>query len=312
MLIDPFGRALSRLRLSVTDRCNLACIYCDREGLTASKDEMSLEEIVRLADVGSRLGMGKVKITGGEPLLRPDIVEIVRRISSLPSVTEVSMVTNGTLLAEKAEPLAKAGLERVNVNLASLDPAVYKRICGGDVQAVLEGIWKAKAAGLSPVKLNTVVLKGLNDGGIRQLMDFCASTSAILQLIELHYVKGIVDEPFFKHHYASLDAIEAGLMASAAKVVRRTDMQFRPRYVFKGGLEVELVRFQGNCEFCAHCTRLRVTSDGKVKPCLMRDDNLVDVLAAMRSGAADEELQRLFQSAASLREPYQANTLMEA
>ncbi|MEM2905457.1 MAG: GTP 3',8-cyclase MoaA [Candidatus Bathyarchaeia archaeon] len=306
MLTDPFGRTLTRLRISLTERCNLRCVYCDKEGLDNAEDEMSLEEVVKLADVGSRLGMSKVKLTGGEPLLRTDIVEVVRRTASLPYVSEVSMVTNGTLLADKAEALAEAGLRRVNVSLASLNPDVYRRICGGDVQTVLEGIRKAKEAGLAPIKLNTVVLKGLNEDGIRELMDFSASTGTVLQLIELHYVDGIMDESFFKRHYASLDAVEKELKASAVQVVRRTDMQFRPKYVLKGGLEVELVRFMGNCDFCAHCTRLRVTSDGKVKPCLMRDDNLVDALTALRKGAGDEELQAIFRRAVSLREPYQA------
>lgn len=305
MLTDPSGRTLTRLRLSLTERCNLRCIYCDKEGLSAPDDHMSLEEIVRLAEVGSRLGMSKIKLTGGEPLLRPDIVEIVRRIASLPPVSEVSMVTNGTLLAKTADALAKAGLRRVNVSLASLDPEVYKRICGGDVQRVLEGIRKAKAAGLTPIKINTVVLKGLNEDGIPALMDFCTSMGTVLQLIELHYVEGIVDEAFFRRHYVSLGPIEKELSASAVEVVRRMDMQFRPKYVLKGGLEVELVRFTGNCDFCVHCTRLRVTSDGKVKPCLMRDDNLVDALTALRNGAEDEELEKRFLMAVALREPYQ-------
>lgn len=272
--------------------------------MSAASDQMSVDEVVKLAEVGSSLGMGKVKITGGEPLVRLDIVEIVRRIRALPSVSEISMVTNGTLLADKAFELAKVGLKRVNVNLPSLDPSVYAFITGGNLALTLGGLIEAKTAGLSPVKLNTVVLRELNETSISQLMDFCTSTGAVLQLIELHSVRGIVDPTFYKRHYVSLDSIEDGLRSSAVRVERRTDMQFRPRYIFEGGLEVELVRFQGNCDFCAHCTRLRVTSDGKVKPCLMRENNLVDVLTPLRRGAADPELRTLFQRAASLREPY--------
>ncbi len=307
VLIDPFGRALTRLRVSVTDRCNLNCVYCDREGVGTPSSEMTVEEVTRIVRLGARLGMTKVKVTGGEPLLRGDIVDIITAAADIPAVEEVSMVTNGVLLAGKAEALVKAGLRRVNVNLATPFPETYKRVSGGgDLTPVLEGVKEAVRVGLNPVKLNMVMLKGFNAQAVPDMVEFCTQQGTALQLIELHSVKDVVDPEFYERHHLSLDAVEAWLKAQAVNVNVRKDLHLRPRYTLKGGVEVEVVRFSDNCDFCAHCTRLRITCDGKIKPCLMRNDNLVDILAPMREGIDDEGLVKLFKNAVSLREPYQA------
>lgn len=307
VLIDPFGRALTRLRVSVTDRCNLNCVYCDREGVGTPSSEMTVEEVTRIVRLGARLGMTKVKVTGGEPLLRGDIVDIITAAADIPAVEEVSMVTNGVLLAGKAEALVKAGLRRVNVNLATPFPETYKRVSGGgDLTPVLEGVKEAVRVGLNPVKLNMVMLKGFNAQAVPDMVEFCTQQGTALQLIELHSVKDVVDPEFYERHHLSLDAVEAWLKAQAVNVNVRKDLHLRPRYTLKGGVEVEVVRFSDNCDFCAHCTRLRITCDGKIKPCLMRNDNLVDILTPMREGIDDEGLVKLFKNAVSLREPYQA------
>jgi len=186
VLIDRFGRRITTLRVSVTDRCNLNCIYCHREGFRAVGDELSVDEVEVLVKAAVRLGIARVKLTGGEPLVRGDIVELVERVSSVPGVAEVSMTTNGTLLARLARPLARAGLKRVNVNLPSLDPRRYREVTGRDLLGeVEEGLREAIEAGLWPVKVNVVVLRGLNSDEIPSMIDYAASLPAILQLIEL-------------------------------------------------------------------------------------------------------------------------------
>ena len=313
VLIDPFGRAVTSLRISLTDSCNLHCIYCDMEGMEridridrmeASDRLMRAEEVAEIVRIASKLGMTKIKLTGGEPLLREDIVEVVSKVASNPFVEEVSMVTNGVLLAQKAHDLAKAGLRRVNVNLASIDPEVYRFVTGGSLERVVEGLREAIKAGLSPVKLNMVVLKGINDQSIPAMLDFCSSLGTSLQLIELHHISGIGKSEFYESYHVDISSFEDYLTARAVKVERRLDLQNRPRYLLENGVQVELVKYSHNSQFCLRCPRLRVTSDGKLKPCLMRNDNLVDILTPLRNGASEEDLVKLFEKAVSLRRPY--------
>ena len=289
-LRDPFGRRVTGLRLAVTPRCNLACLYCHHEGEVGSPHRViSADEIAKVISAGADLGIRKVKLTGGEPLLRDDLESILLR---LPEGVEVSLTTNGILLAERAESLAAAGLARVNVSLDSLRPAVFSGITGGtaaDHRRVLEGIDAALGAGLLPVKVNFVVLKE-NEGEVWKMVDFARDRSVVLQLIEL------LDQPG-RGVGGDLSGIEAALEARAEDVVTR-DMQRRRKY-FISGAEVEVVRPMDNTEFCAHCNRLRVTSDGKLKPCLLRNDNLVDL-----AGADLEEMKRRIERAVLLRSPY--------
>jgi cyclic pyranopterin phosphate synthase len=289
-LRDPFGRRVTGLRVAVTPRCNLACLYCHHEGEVGSPYRViSADEIAKVISAGADLGIRKVKLTGGEPLLRDDLESILLR---LPEGVEVSLTTNGILLAERAESLAAAGLARVNVSLDSLRPAVFSGITGGtaaDHRRVLEGIDAALGAGLLPVKVNFVVLKE-NEGEVWKMVDFARDRSVVLQLIEL------LDQPG-RGVGGDLSGIEAALEARAEDVVTR-DMQRRRKY-FISGAEVEVVRPMDNTEFCAHCNRLRVTSDGKLKPCLLRNDNLVDL-----AGADLEEMKRRIERAVLLRSPY--------
>jgi len=291
-LVDPFGRKVTGLRIAITSRCNMSCLYCHHEGEEASptgQREMSKDDIVTVIRAGADLGVKKVKLTGGEPLMRPDLESI---LDSLPEGIEVSLTTNGTLLSERAKSLAEAGLDRVNVSLDSLDPEVYSRITGGteeDLSRVLEGIDAAIEAGLVPVKVNMVVLKE-NEDEVWDMVKFAMGKGVILQLIELLDLSG--------HGLGGdLFRIEKELERRADKIVTR-EMHRRRKY-FIGGAEVEVVRPIDNTEFCANCTRLRVTSDGKLKPCLLRNDNLVDL------GSADlEETKRLIEKATLLRSPY--------
>ncbi len=290
--VDPFGRKVTGLRIAITSRCNLSCLYCHHEGEEANPTgsrEISKDEIVKVIRAGVDLGVKRVKFTGGEPLLRSDLESVLKK---LPGGLDLSLTTNGTLLAGRAKSLSEAGLGRVNVSLDSLRPEVYSRITGGTVEdhrKVLAGIDAAVEAGLVPVKVNVVVLKE-NEDEVWDMVEFVRGRGVILQLIELLDFSG-------RGLGGDFSRIEGELEGRADKIVTR-DMHRRRKY-FIDGAEVEVVRPIDNTEFCANCTRLRVTSDGRLKPCLLRNDNLVDL------GSADlEETKRLIEKATFLRSPY--------
>ncbi|KYH37616.1 MAG: molybdenum cofactor biosynthesis protein MoeA [Candidatus Bathyarchaeota archaeon B24] len=303
MLTDRYGRVVDRLRISITQRCMFRCFFCHREGEVGTpRGEMTVEEIAKIAEIAYRFDIRKFKLTGGEPLLREDVVDVVSAINNLGPLDDLGMTTNGYLLRELAEPLREAGLMRVNVSLPSLKPRVFKQITGLDgLGKVLDGVEAAVEAGLSPVKLNMVVLKGVNEDEVWSMVDFAGEVGAILQVIELETSN--VSDDIFKRFHADISWIERELERRASKVyVRR--LHRRRRYVLPDGVEVEVVKPMHNTEFCANCTRMRVTSDGYLKPCLLRSDNHVDILTALRRGASDEELKRIFLKAVELREPF--------
>lgn len=286
---DPFGRPVKNLRVSLTGRCNLNCVYCHGEGRRSDPGpEVSGEEVVEVVEVALSRGVEKVKLTGGEPLLREDLEWIIGEIS--PGLRDISITTNGTLLEDRADPLAEAGLDRVNVSLDSLDPSTYREVTGGgDVEEVLGGIDAAVEADLNPVKVNVVALRGLNDDGFEEMIRFARNRGVILQLIELLDT----GRPYFEKYHHDLLELEDELKRRADRVEKR-EMHKRAKY-FVDGTEVEVVRPIDNTEFCRNCTRLRFTSDGKFKPCLMREDNLVD---------ADGDVETAFNEAVLRREPF--------
>ncbi len=304
MLLDRFGRPVTNLRVSVTKRCNLKCIYCHGEGdIQSNEREMTSEEAKRIVEVAASLGVRRIKITGGEPLLREDICEIISHFKSIPGIEEISMTTNGTLLADFAQDLKRVGLSRVNVGFSSLRPETYSKITGTDkVKDVEGGLAAAADAGLTPIKVNMVVLKGLNDEEIWDMIKYAAARSYILQLIELERQGAAVD--VFEKYYADLDEIERQLRRSSDRVEVRS-LHNRQIFHLNGtGSKVELVRPFHSSDFCRNCTRLRLTSSGELKPCLMRSDNLVDVLPLIRGGASGDVLQNAFTAAVLRREPY--------
>ena len=292
MLIDRFGRVIKHLRLSVTSRCNLNCIYCHREGEN-SKDEMNVEEIEKICRAFYELGVRKIKITGGEPLIRDDIIEIIAR---MPPFDDISLVTNGTLLAKRAQELKEAGLNRINISLDTLKEDKYKLITGKRLlKRAIEGIYAAYDAGLKPIKLNMVILKGINDDEIDDLLNFASSfnndhINVILQVIE---VVGLQDYRY------ELSKIEERYEKIAEKVIVR-ELHNRKQYIFKNKA-IEFVR-PFHKEFCMHCTRIRVTCDGKIKPCLMKNDNLVNI-----RGLSYNELKKAIKRAVAIREPFIKN-----
>jgi cyclic pyranopterin phosphate synthase len=305
VLTDNCGRPLLNLRLSVTQRCNLLCAYCHREGegccASDTKEEMTIAEIVRIARIGVSLGISRIKLTGGEPLMRKDLCDIVKGIAATPGLKDLSLTTNGALLGFQAQELHACGLRRVNISLPTLNADVYHKLTDGSIENVLDGVKAAVAAGLYPVKLNMVILNGVNVDAVPEMMDFARQTDTILQLIELDPVN--VSDTYFSVYHKFLNEQEEMLRQKAEKIETRRFMHNRHIYHLPE-VTVEVVHPTENCEFCAHCTRLRVTSDGKLKTCLMRNDNLVDVLTPMRQGATDRELEAFFMRANQMREPY--------
>jgi len=288
-LVDSYNRPVTNIRISLTKQCNLSCIYCHREGEKSPKEQMSVEEIAEIIRVAATVGIRSVKFTGGEPLLRKDIIDIVR---SVPPGMESSMTTNGTLLSEYAQDLKAAGLKRVNVSVDSINPETYKKITGrDDLGKVLAGVKAALDAGLTPIKINMVVLEGINDHEIDDFLAYIrGNRDLILQLIEL------MDFNDCDHH-SMLNGVEDSLALRAKTIITRR-MHHRKKYCLEGA-EVEVVRPLHNSEFCAFCNRLRVTSDGKLKPCLLRTDNHIDI-----RGKSGKELEDLFRKAVAEREPF--------
>jgi cyclic pyranopterin phosphate synthase len=289
VLTDPSGRTVTNIRISLTQSCNLNCIYCHAEGEKNPEQELSAEQIAEILRVAQQFGIRSVKFTGGEPLMRPDLEEIIR---SVPPGMESSLTTNGTLLADRAQALKDAGLTRVNVSLDTMDPERYKEITGSPMLGeALAGIDAALRAGLTPVKINMVVLSGINDDEIDSFIDFVRSNpNLVLQLIELMEFRDC-------DHHGDVKGIEERIAAMADRVETRR-MHHRRKYFIRGA-EVEVVRPLHNTEFCAYCNRLRLTSDGRLKPCLLRSDNLVDV-----RGLHGTALEEAFREAVRRRSPY--------
>ncbi len=292
-LTDDYGRTIKSLRMSITDRCNLNCVYCHNEGSTGTSGEMSVATISNIVHVAAGFGINRLKISGGEPLLRNDLAEI---LLALPPLKDVSLTTNGVLLWERAHSLKDAGLNRVNISLDSLDEGKYRHITKckvGIFDKVIEGIHAAVDAGLTPVKLNMVLLKGVNESEVEDMLSFTRQFhgNVILQLIQL------MDFGDVACYHADVDEIEKELELKAGCVQVR-ELHHRKKYIIDGA-EVEFVKPVDNTEFCANCNRLRVTADGKLRPCLLVNDDLVDV-----SHASLEEMSDLFRLAVSRRVPF--------
>jgi cyclic pyranopterin phosphate synthase len=309
MLVDDFGREVSGVRVSLTDRCNFDCVYCHNEGLgdtrgpmDAQDHEMDTDSVVRFLEVAREFDVEAVKFTGGEPMLRQDLEEIIRRT---PDGMEVSMTTNGTFLPGRAPDLKAAGLERVNVSQDALDPDDFARVTKtGAYEQVLEGVEAALDAGLAPVKLNMVVFEA-TAGYIPEMVDHVANNEGLqLQLIE--YMPELVGNPEWA---IDIDRVHSWLEEQADRVEHR-DMHDRRRYYINGDEEgegmVEIVDPVENEEFCANCERVRVTHEGKLKGCLNRGDDHRSM-----GEMTKPEIRETFEETVANRVPYYGEYLVE-
>ncbi|MDY6817089.1 MAG: GTP 3',8-cyclase MoaA [Halobacteriales archaeon] len=297
MLVDAFGRETTGVRISLTDRCNFDCVYCHNEGLgdtrgpmEAQDNEMATDDIVRFLEVAAAYDIEAVKFTGGEPMLRQDLEEIIRRT---PEQMEVSMTTNGTFLPGRAEALVDAGLDRVNVSQDALEPEAFAELTkSGAYDRVLEGVEAALDAGLDPVKLNMVVFEP-TAGYVPEMVEHVAENDGLqLQLIE--YMPELAGHPEWA---IDIDRVHGWLEEQADRIEHR-EMHDRRRYWVDGGM-VEIVDPVGNEDFCANCHRVRVTHDGYLKGCLNRNDDLRSMGEMTR-----QEIRNALEEVVANRVPY--------
>ena len=314
MLEDDFGREVSGVRVSLTDRCNFDCVYCHNEGLgdtrgpmDAQDNEMTADEVARFLEVVSEFGVEKVKFTGGEPMLRGDLEEIISRV---PDGMEASMTTNGTFLPGRAEDLKEAGLERVNVSQDAIDPDAFAEITkSGAYEKVIEGVQAALDAGLAPVKLNMVVFEH-TAGYVEGMVDHVAENPGLqLQLIE--YMPELTGRP---ERNIDIQRVHDWLEEKADRVETR-EMHNRRRYYVGGDPEVddgseagmvEIVDPVENPNFCANCHRVRVTHEGYLKGCLNRNDDLRSMGEMTR-----EEIRETFKETVANRVPYYGEYMVQ-
>lgn len=314
MPFDAYERPIQYLRVSVTDRCNLRCVYCmPEEGvpLLAHEEILRNEEIVRIVRIAVELGFSHIRLTGGEPLVRRGIVNLVADLARIPGLDDLSMTTNGVLLKDHAEALARAGLRRVNISLDTLRPERFRRITRwGDLEDVLEGRKAALAAGLRPVKINVVVVRGLNDDEVVDIARLTLEPDWHIRFIEvmplgagIHWAgDGVVPSAEIRHR------IEAALGPLTPVY---GDVGVGPaRYYRLPGAEGTIGFISAVTEhFCHYCNRLRLTSDGRLLPCLLSSAT-IDLRTPLRNGATDEELRALFLQAVVAKP--RGHTLSEA
>ena len=311
-LSDSFQRPINYLRISVTDRCNLRCVYCMPDGGVPCIDHaeiLTFEEIIRVVRAAADLGITKVRLTGGEPLVRAGLPELIRLISEIKTIEDIALTSNGIMLAKLAPELKSSGLRRVNISLDSMNPERFRAITrgSGEVADVLEGIAKAREAGLEPVKINMVVMKGINDD---EIVDFARKTVSDgwnVRFIELMPFTGKgTDDPRFISAYdikKRLDAI--GKLDRAAMPVGNGPAKY---YRFPGASGTVGFITPVTEHFCVSCNRLRLTSDGKLMPCLMSEKE-IDLKQSLRSGAGLEELKKIIEFAVASKP--QHHTLVE-
>ncbi|MBI4423600.1 MAG: GTP 3',8-cyclase MoaA [Elusimicrobia bacterium] len=289
-MTDSFGRRIDYLRLSVTDRCNLRCVYCLPEAhvrFTPAAEALTDDELVALIGCFVGLGVSKLRVTGGEPLLRPGLVELVGRLAALPGLADLSLSTNGVRLAELAAPLARAGLRRVNVSLDSLDPDRFARIARhGRLADVLEGLEAARAAGLSPIKLNVVVARGMNDGELGRFAELTVEAPLHVRFIELMPM----GETGF---YAPERRVDLTAIMEAAGPLEPVPSSERPvgsgpaRCYRRPGAKGTIGLIGAlSCGFCSSCNRVRVTARGRLVPCLDGEEG-ADLRGALAEGGPE-------------------------
>lgn len=299
---DKFDRPIISLRITLTNRCNVNCLYCHHDGMVSSKDEMTPDELYTICKIAKKIGVRKIRISGGEPLIRKDIVEIVEKISSL-GFEDISMTTNGVLLEKYAQDLKDVGLDRVNVSLDTLNPETYQFISKKNyLDSAKKGILKSVEVGFYPVKINMVIMKDINQFEIKDMFKFCKDNNIVLQLIELIESENCEDDEFSAEYHYNLDTIEEELSNIADNIKTRKFMQGRKKYYINGG-EIEVVKPVDNSNFCANCSRLRITPDGKIKPCLLRNDNLVELISHVRNNESEKKLEEIFIKGIDNRKP---------
>ncbi len=308
-MLDGYNREINYLRVSITDRCNLRCNYCmPREGISqlGHDDILRYEEILRIVRVAVGMGISKVRITGGEPLVRRGVVDFISSLASLEGLTDISLTTNGTLLETFAAKLFRAGMKRINVSLDSLNPEKYAYITrGGDLSAVLAGIAKVHRIGFAPIKINTVAIKGFNDDEILdfaklsflkpfqiRFIEFMTIGQAALDPNNQYLSNTVIREIISKHYHLEPANGKRNVMDGPAQIYR----------IAESAGEIGFISPLSH-KFCHACNRLRLTADGHLRICLLSDEE-VDLKRPLRDGCSDAELTDLIKGAIT-RKPLQ-------
>lgn len=303
---DQYGRELTDLRISLTDRCNMRCVYCmPAEGIDFRPPEelLSDDELLLLVRVAAELGVRKIRLTGGEPTVRPHLVHLVGKIHATAGIEDIALTTNGLLLDRLAAPLARAGLQRVNVSLDTLDPTKFAAITrGGRVEQVTAGIAAAEAAGLLPIKINAVVVRGFNEDDVVNLAALTLDRPWDVRFIEMMPFSTVGDfaEAGVVKSEETMAKIEAALGPLAPVDLTGDDPARTYRFPGAPG-RLGFISTVSN-PFCAKCGRLRLTADGRLRLCLLRDDE-VDLLTPLREGRSYEEIREVFRAGA-FRRPF--------
>jgi len=299
MLIDAHQRPIRDLRISVTDRCNFRCTYCmplDEYEWIDKREILTFEEITRLATLFVRLGVEKIRLTGGEPLVRKNLDHLVASLSRIDSLKDLCLTTNAALLAEQIDSLKSAGLKRVNISIDSLDPDRFRRMTKrGDLGKVMDGIFAARAAGLAPIKLNAVIERGVNDDDIIPLVEFSREHGFAMRFIEYMDVGN-------SNNWTSAKLV------TKKEIIDKINARYPLREVGRNqgsapSVDYEFVDGKGDIgviasvtePFCSSCTRVRLTADGKIVTCLFSQLGH-DVKARLRSGASDDEIGNFLSS----------------
>jgi GTP 3',8-cyclase len=303
---DRYGHRISYLRVSITDRCNERCSYCMPQELQEwlpRHEILTYEETLRLVRIAAELGVSKVRITGGEPLMRRGIIDFVRQIPEIRRITSIGLSTNGTLLAREitpdktmAEALRDAGVQSVNISLDTLDVAVYAQITGRDFHAqVLAGIDAAIAARFDQIKLNAVLMRGRNEDQLLPLIEFAAARNLLLRFIELMPVSTteVLNESNFMSVMGAKQLIESAYGSLIPEKEFRTNGPATYYQIPGRAQRIGFIGAMTNMHFCENCNKLRLTCDGKLRPCLGSYLEF-DIMGPLRAGASDEQLKQFF------------------
>lgn len=300
---DKYNRIIDYMRISVTDRCNLRCIYCmPSEGIrhVHFKNVLTYEEIIRIVKIAARLGVRKIRLTGGEPLFRRDLHILIESMNKIPGIEDIGITTNGLLLKKYAQVLAKAGLRRVNVSLDSLQTNRYREITrGGDVRQVFEGIHAAEKAGLLPIKINMIPIRGINDDEIEDFALLTKYSSYHVRFIE--FMPIAPRKLWAANKYVPAEEIRERA-ASIAPIMPVSIRRLGPARYYRYENAPGVLGFISpiSHHFCSSCNRLRMTCDGRLRPCLFSETE-VDVKSAIRSGIADSEIESLLKHAVEIK-----------
>ena len=300
MLKDKYNRVIKYLRISLTEFCNLRCFYCRPDSKNRSfsphQNHLSNNEIFLITRAFSELGVSHVRLSGGEPLLRNDIQTLIQKISRLPAVEDISLTTNGILLEKFAHSFKKAGLHRLNISLDSTVPSRFYEITrGGDLQRVLKGIDAAMEVGLSPIKINMVVMKDTNDDELIPMIEFCKKKKLILRLIEFMPIGSAVSNMSRKYMSAKEIRARVAKHFSLEKTTLKGPGPAWYEYIKGDGLMIGFISAVSQ-HFCSACNRIRLTASGKLHLCLGHE-NRVDLAAMVRQGGTVEDLKKVIKVA---------------